>query len=494
MGVLSRSGAFPTWIGKAAILMSVIFPGGTLAQDNHYDSTPLGSANALLAGAGLSRNVDRSAVVNNPATLITGLSSGSGISFNTTSIGYNVIRFDNALGSNVDIRTDAVTSVPGLVAGDIRAPRWQDRFAVGYALYQRTPGNFRLVQQAVRSVDALEGPGLDGNETYVGEYILNTSAGETVGALGCGYRLNEQWSMGLTLSGTLRNVLWRESFNATVLPEQNTSTPAPMVSYQQDVMLTYSTAMAQLRAGLAWTKGPWNAGLVVSAPSVQVYGAGSMSADIRAVNIRTGADSLRRSYLANTYLDSLKAHYRHPLSIGGGLSWQQGKVQLSVGAIWYAALARYALLDPGTTPFLRPASEANVQDTRKYLLAWSANRSLTNLSMSIVWQFKDSLALLTSVRSDQHYTMRSNDSDGFRTARMLWDMYHWTLGFHYTDRRSDWIAGVQFSAGGANNIPQPFSFDGANDSNLLQGTGTDQGRARMYAGTFLLSYSLRFKA
>jgi hypothetical protein len=494
MGVLSMAGTYPRWIGPAAILLGLLWAGEALAQDNHYDSTPLGSANALLAGAGLSRNVDRSAVVNNPATLITRKSTGSGISLNTTSLGYNVIQFDNALGDNVDIRTDAVTSLPGLVAGDIRVPRWQDNFAVGYALYQRTPGNFRLVQQAVRTVDALEGPGLEGEETYIGEYILNTNAGETVGALGCGYSLNDHWSIGLTLSGTLRNVLWREGFSASVLPDQTGATVAPMVSFQRDVALSYSTAMAQLRAGLAWSKGPWSVGLVISPPSMQAYGSGSLSADMRVVNIQTAGDSLRRSYLANTYLDSLKAHFRYPLSIGGGLSWQHGDVHLSLGATWYAAIAPYAVLDPGNSPFLLPVTDANVQETRKYLLSWSANRSVMNMSMSLVWQFKDSLALLSSVRNDQHYTMRANDQDGFRSARMLWDMYHYTVGFHYTHQRSDWIAGAQFSAGGANNIPQPFSFDGANDSNLLQGAGTDQGRARMYAGTLLLSYSLRFKA
>src|SRR5262245_56550317 len=105
------------------------------AQDNHYESDQLGSQNAILRGASISRCVDQTAVINNAATMI--FAKEAGITLNTATDTFENIFFKDGLGKGLDLKTNNTYIFPGLVAWEIPSLERVGERTVGFAIYGR---------------------------------------------------------------------------------------------------------------------------------------------------------------------------------------------------------------------------------------------------------------------------------------------------------------------------------------------------------------------
>ncbi len=459
------SGIYPQLLA----LVCVIGPSSFYAQDNHYEGLSLGFRNAILSGAGISRWVDQTAVVNNAATMMN--ADNAGFTFSSTTGGLDLIRFRDALGNDIDIQADDAQLYPGLLAADLPVFRNRDKHRLGIAVFNRISDRTRFTQRVDQSLNIINDLEAPGNEAFIGQYVLDIELRETNAAMAWATRLNDRWSAGLTLMALLRTHRYRENAAVTLIADPGLQPAVDVVSAESDISLKMSPSMLQLRGSLAWKNGPWNAGFIFTLPSILVLSSGDMIAQISLNNVRADSLSPRRSYFASAYLEKQRPAFKYPLSCSVGLSraFESGAL-VSASATWNGAISRYAIFDPGDTPFLQPPSADNLIFTQRFLEVWSSNRALLNGALSAEMPMTPSFSLLGGIRSDLHYAqIQDPRPPGFQLAKKIWNRYHLCAGAAIQKKRSNWIVGLQYTHGGSRSYPQPFNFDGVTDNQFLQG-------------------------
>lgn len=458
----------------------------SFAQDNHYDGLQLGSKNAILSGAAISRWVDQTAVVLNSATMMN--AQEAGITFNSTAGSLDNIKFINGLGENVDIKTSDVQLYPGLVAADLPFLKDQRKNRLGIAIFARLADRTRYTGRVDKQLNIIDDADSPGSETFIGQYILDIELKETSGALAWSTRLNDHFSGGVTLMSVFRTHGYRENYSASAIADPALDPAVDVVSTETDVSVKINVAMIQLRGSLAWQDGPWSAGLVLTLPSLRAWSSGDMVAQLSLINIKPDSNSDRQSYFASAFLDKRKPVYKYPVSLSAGLSRHLKDVVLSAAVSWYGAQERYVVIDPGDTPYLQPPSEENLVYTQDFLEVWSSNRSVFNTFLSAEWNLTQRFGLLGGFRTDHHYAQFFEPTPpGFQLPKKIWNRYHLSLGTSIQGRFSRWIIGMQYTHGSAENYRQPYSLDGVSEGNLLQGE-TGQGTIRQNGLTGTLSF------
>jgi hypothetical protein len=456
------------------------------AQDNHYESTQQGSQNAILSGASISRWVDQTAVINNPATMIS--SEGAGITFNTAAIGFDHIRFVRGLGPDIDLQSNSTVIYPGLFAGELSSLRKEGKRVVGFAIYTRNIDHLRYTKRVTGERNIIDDAESPGPETLLGLYSIDSDISESAGSIGWGQRISDAWSFGVAALVFVRNHRYRENISTTIIAHPEANPLVDVVGAETDINLSYWATMAQLKTGLSYKSETWSAGLVIVTPSIRFMSGGDMLADMNLTNIRVAPDIKRSSYFANAYLEDQKTRFKYPLSIGGGVSKKLHKAYLSVAATWYAPVKRYLIMDASNNPYLQPPSEENVLYTPQFLDVWNSNRSIANVSFSAIWNASEATNLLFGFRTDHHYAeIPETDPPGFQLNKKIWNRYHFNTGAEIRWKRSYWLVGVQYSLGKADNYRQPFSYDGISEGDFLQGK-RGNGDIRANGLVFTLSF------
>lgn len=480
------------WLLVILLQSTVLLP-FALAQDNHYESDQLGSQNAILSGASISRWVDQTAVINNAATMI--FAKEAGITFNTATARFENILFTNGLGEDFDLRSKSTLVFPGLIAWEIPSLKRVGKRTVGFSIYGRMHNRMRFDNRAIFDANIIDDAEAPGNETFMGLYSLDSDIDEAVSTLGWGERLSDEWAVGFSTQVFFRNHKYIETFSATAIPDPDSASQADAVRSESNTSLQYNAALLQFKASLAWQKDDWSAGLILTAPTIRVWSSGDMLAEISVVNIRTAHGEPRNSYFANTYLSDTKPHYKYPFSIDAGVSRKLKNVHLSIAASWYAPIDRYTIIDPGSSTYLHPPAGQNVIYSPRLFEVWSINRSIVNFSSSAVWQVSKSIGLMSGFRTDYHFSEIPDPEEnvpGFQLSKKIWNRYHFNGGAEIRWRRSYWIVGVQYSKGKSDDYQSPYSFNGATEGNYLQGEAA-YGSIRQNSLSFVLSFFIQFQ-
>ncbi len=448
------------------LALGVFFPAA--AQDNHYEGLLMGSKNAILSGAAVSKWLDQTAVVVNAATMMS--AQEQGFTFNSTAGSYDKIYISDAFGEGLDLSSDDFYLYPGLVAADLPVLKNQQKNRLGIAIFSRLAdrtrfaGNTTGVQNIVNDAEA------PGAETYLGQYVLDIELKETTGALAWSRRISDHLSTGLTLMAIFRNHRYREGFDINILPQPENNPAVDLVSVESDISLKMNVNMAQLRGSLAWNQGPWSAGLVLTLPSIRLWSSGNMLAEASLVNIKPAPDSTRNSYFLSVHQEKQRPVFKYPMSVTAGVSRQVDNAVLYVACSWYSALDRYVVMAPANEPILYPPNAENIAYSKQALEVWSSNRSLFNLLFSTEWNAKPNLAVMGGFRTDLHYAQFPDpEPAGFQLPKKIWNRYHVNVGVALQNKFSRWIIGFEGTWGGAEDYRQPFSFDGISDIPPFEG-------------------------
>lgn len=471
------------------VFVNVVIPYGQ-AQDNHYESDQLGSQNAILSGASISRWVDQTAVINNAATMI--FAKEAGITFNTATARFENILFSNNVSEEFDLRSGSTLVFPGLIAWEIPSLQRAGQRTVGFSIYGRMHNRLRFDNRVILEENIIDDAEAPGNETFMGLYSLNSDIDEAVGTLGWGERLSDEWAFGLSTQFFFRNHKYVETFSATAIPDPAAQVEA--VRNESNTSLQYNATLLQFKASVAWQKEDWNAGLILIAPTIQVYSSGDMLTEYSVINIRPSPGEPRGSYFANAYLTDTRTRYKYPFSIDCGVSRKLKNVHLSIAASWYAPLDRYSIFDPGSTVYMQPSELPDEIYKPGAFIVWSINRSVVNFSTSAVWQVSNSIGLMSGFRTDYHFSEIPGPEEnvpGFQLSKKIWNRYHFNGGAEIRFKRSYWIAGVQYSNGRADDYPFPYSFSGITEGNFLHGEFAS-GSIRQNSLSFVLSFFIQF--
>ena len=466
----------------------VLVANATIAQDNHYAWMQYGSRNSILYNAGVSKFEDQSAVIINPATLSQAKSSS--FNFNSNVVAFNNIKFKNGLGQDFNITSSNFNVLPSMASGIYKPKNAEKNLVIGYALYHANTDNLDIsdrTESRLNLINETESPGV---ENYLAQYTLDNRMNEFTVVAGVGWNLSEKFSIGISQSFTYRDVESREKFAAYVVVDPDTGASLDLTGSNLNYNAEYNALMTYTKLGFNYTGEKWDLGLVISSPTLGIFGSGNILADYSLTNFRldTNLNVRRRSFLANGQIEDIKAKYKYPLSVTLGGSRQVDNVRLYGAVSWYSALKQYTVMDPGTASFVQPPSADNVLITSKILSVWSSNKTVVNASIAADWELKSQNHLLFSFRNDQHYAEIEPEASGNNLAKKIWNNWHLIVGNQREFKSSALAVGLGFNYGVNNDFPQPASFQDPTEGNLLQGK-RGKGVVKSIGVQLLLSYS-----
>ena len=462
------------------------------AQDNHYAWMQFGSRNSILNNASLSRFEDQSAVIMNPATL--SAAQASSFNFNTNAVGLNFVKFNNGLGEGFTITNSNLNILPAVASGVIKPKQPGKDLVIGYAIYSSNTDRLNFSDRTEARHDLIpeaESPGL---ENYIAQFNVINILDEVTITGGVGWQLADGLSLGLSQNFIYRSQEYSRKYSAYAIPDAGTSATVDIVGINTDYYARYYRILTYTRVGLAARVSRWDIGLTVTTPTLGIMGTGYVLADYGLDNVRAGDDpaAARKSYLANSEYDKLKARFKYPFHAALGISRAFGDVRLYGGLFWYGHQARYEMLDPDEgAGFVQPPGTSNPLVTDQFLNFWSENRSVWNGSLSADWSLRPDLHLLASIRTDAHYGVIDEEAQGRNPAIKQWDNYHFTFGAQKIFSWSEIVAGIRYTRGFREDYPQPISFEDPTEDNMFMG---ERGTGTIIANglQLLLSYTFTF--
>jgi hypothetical protein len=473
-------------ICRFLLMTSAIMCCGLLstAQDTHYNTQQFGTRSALMGGAVIGGVKDNTAIFYNPGSI--GFIDTSSLSINANLYRLENIRIKNAVGNEKDFKGINVGTLPLLVSGMFKSKNPRLKLGYGFAApvdFQfkanaRIAGNYQIAADT-------ESPGL---EEFIGQGLLQASVNETLVGMGIGYLLNEHWSIGITNQLVVRN----HQFTDVRLTRFYLNTPAlDLVSSNIWKTMKYFHMRYVPKIGIAYSAQKWDVGLTISAPGIRVLGSGSVAADVAVNDVLYQGQ--RRDVMANDAQEKLKAKFKSPLKIGGGLNYKTARSVIGLSAEWCGAIKSYDVIRAKPAAFVRPVDLAPDLQSEDLLRVKESAKQVINLSIGYEYFLKPQLSLIGSIRTDNSWF----DSDilkqrGIKPQVSTWDIYHFTMGATFTRKRSTLSLGLLVSTGSDKEKSQGGNLSQPDEGNFLQGKTTITEASYSSFG-FLFGYTFSFR-
>jgi hypothetical protein len=245
----------------------------------------------------------------------------------------------------------------------------------------------------------------------------------------------------------------------------------------------------QFKAGLAYSAGRHNLGLMVSSPLVHLWGKGSIISDNTLTNIQDAYSKDFYNFMASARQENLKARWKMPLSIAAGYSYDYGRGQLYFATEYFLSVKEYNVLTPRNEAFVRPDTGDNSVLTTSVLRLHDARKSVINFAAGVSYNLKPSITAYCAVRSDMSYADQKEflSLSGYEAYTTHWNNFHLALGANFKRQKFNFRTGFLLAYGRTSNYPQDVNYDEPNENNLLQGN-LIPASAHWFSAGFMLSY------
>jgi long-subunit fatty acid transport protein len=454
------------------------------SQDTHYNSNQFGARSALLGGAIIGDVNDNTGVFYNPAGL--GFMDTATLSINGNAYQIENIKIENALGQKKDFKSSHLGSVPLFVGGMLR--KGEKRLKIGFTVMSSVNFQFKATARIDDTEDIagdLESPG---KEEFIGQSSVNTKVSELLFGLGGGYKLNDNWSVGLSNLFTVRSV----SYNRTTIARFFLNQPDfPLVSSSFSRNADYFNVRYAAKIGLNYRKNRFSAGLTVTSPSLNLFGTGTVAVDIIGNNILY--EGSRTDILANDRQEKLKSKFKSPLAAGLGANYTFGRSQIGVALNYHGSTKIYDILRANPSDFIRPVSLNAQLGSADFLRVKTGAKQVFNFAVGYEYALKPNMTLSGSIRTDNSYFDKNLDTTlGIRPDVTTWNIYHIAMGTTFTRGRSKMSIGLVYSTGKDDRKKSDGNLENPSENNLLQGSTTIT-KAKYNSIGFILGYAFVFK-
>lgn len=469
---------------KLSTILYLFIASFSIGQDTHYQTQQFGTRSALLGGAVVGGVRDNTALFYNPGSL--GFIDTAMVSINANLYKVENIKIQNAVGNEADFKNANFVSVPILIAGMLpsKNPRLKWGYGLGAPMHFNFNGNGR-VDGPYPIVNDAESPG---NENYTGQTQVKTKSYETLAGLGLGYRLSENWAIGLTNQVSIRSV----EYSSVVLSRFYLNNQSlNLVSSNIWKSAKYSHWRYSAKIGLAFTKKKWDVGVTLTTPSISILGKGNVSSDITANDILY--NGVRRDIYANDSQEKLKANFKAPLKLGTGINYRSGKSYFGISGEYCAGLEVYDVIRAESGAFVRPPELAPNFGSENFLRVKSAAKPVVNVAIGYEYQLRNNLSLMFGLRTDNSWFDSSiNNAAGIKPEITTWDIYHFSGGVSMSKGRSTISLGLLLSVGGDDEYYQGNNLGAPSEGNFLQGFTTITKASYSSIGA-LVGFSFNFK-
>jgi hypothetical protein len=428
------------------------------AQDNHYWHQQYGALSTLLGGAVVAGVADNSAMYYNPAAL--GFLEHPNINVDGNLYAYRWLEYKNALGHGVNAIGAGFTYYPQLIGGML--PFGNDRLRVSAGVLTRHKAFINMNTRYEEDHDVI--PGLVGEEHYVGSFEYFSDISEQWFGAGVGYRLNENWSVGLSAFVSYRWHLYRYLVSAQAYPKDNygvttegDTLPFYIASKTNYYNIQYEDFNLILKPAIAFKKGDWRAGLTLTLPSINLQfikflDLGKVQREDKFSNLSTAYDHDPTEYpiledvIIQDRVRNIPEHHKTPFSIALGVEKNLVRGRIMFTGEYFAGIDAYRIIkteprkNSVNPPWLQPYF-LNID----FLSVIGGAEPIFNFGFGYEQNINPTLHMLYGFRTDFHYRLNEYPAefdDYLNLNELRNDQYHFTIGAAKTVKAAKYTVGL----------------------------------------------------
>ncbi len=321
------------------------------AQDTQYWNIQYGTRSTLLGGAVIGSVADLSATYYNPGAL--GLSRTSGLILSTGVYEGNSLALEGEGIEKRKVSSFAFNVAPSLVAGRVPADSGAaDRLA--YSIITRQRADITLLWRFVGESQSIPGVWEPGSVSQNAE--LTQSLVETWAGITWSRPVSEVVGVGVT-----SYFAFRSQDKGSTVSLNSLADSAGVAGFTYGISHDYYNVRVLWKAGLAVDLAPLSFGVTLTTPSVNLFGSGTAFVSTQANGVDLDGDSVPDPAFVADYQEELSSTYRSSWAAGIGASYQLDEFRFDVSAEWYAAVARFNILEPSS--FTGQSTGAQYQNT-----------------------------------------------------------------------------------------------------------------------------------
>ena len=474
------------------ICFCLIFSGQLLAQDANYWHSSFGPGGLLTPGATIVNDRDSGLYYYNPALMALHPKNSVSISTSVYKLGHYNIK--NGVGIGKNLKSTGVQIIPLMVSGNLFF-KGKKTIALGYSLIHDPVSNYQVTQRSDKKMNVLDNSYSPGEENFVGQYSAHNKISNTIANGSLAVKLDEKWSIGLTLEAKLRSQDYAEQYSARALinSDDTQNQVLPMTNMQSSYQINYWNIGVRFKFGAAYEHGPHHLGLLITAPRLNIKGNGTITNDLIIDDLHAVPGTpLILNVLGNTRQTGLPVKYKDPFSIALGYGFDFGSGgEFFLTGEYFAKVGRYNIVSPLNTTFVRPDNESNRNLTNELLQFNEQRKSVTNFSIGFKQPLSAKLIGYASFRTDFNYDDNgvsfNSDFNGHHPNTATWNTYHGQFGINVKRRKGNLHAGLLLSYGSTSSFVQPLNFDTPNEENQLQGFSSTT-NAQYFSAGVLFGY------
>ncbi|TLX70445.1 hypothetical protein E9993_22270 [Labilibacter sediminis] len=421
------------------------------AQDAHYWTEQFGTRSMLLSNSVVGSVDDLGAVYYNPARLslienAAFVISGKVYQHSTTK--YNDITGN---GPGASKKSSSFGGAPSLVAGTYSI-KGAEKHTFAYAFLRRKGMDVDLDASSEIFGDVMES--IPGEEYFSGNMSLGKKFNEEWMGASWSYAFNSNMSIGVTNFLSIRD---QKAHLQTQL--QAYSEEGKVESYFAKRSYDYNTVGILWKIGLAMNYDPFNFGLTVTTPTIQIKGSGSFHYE----QVYTGIYGNQPIYERATQSD-IDMTYRTPFSVAGGFGVKLFKGVLHGSAEYYHSVNQYTLMD--ADPFVGQSTNIEIDPFLKDEL-----NSVFNYGLGYNFQFSEKINGYISYAADYSAAPDYQKNDGQNNGLVYASTFHSKIN-HYAGgvmlnfKRADITLGASLATTDYE-ISRPIHFPDGDDIKLL---------------------------
>ena len=460
-------------------LLTVSIP--VASQDSHYWAQQFGTRSALMSGAVVAGSDDNSMIYYNPASLA--FISESNISVNANLYQISNIKINDALNNEADFASSQLGQVPLLLSGMLsnETRKWQ----IGYALFSPVAFTFKGSVRFDDFVNLVNDDESPGEEETIIDLSRDMRVTEIMAGVGFGKKLSDNVSIGFSHFFNVRSESFTYNFLVYSFLNDASSTLLSLTDVEN---VSYFNVRYILKGGVSWIiDDHWRAGLTVTTPSLNLFGSGTVSANIGADNVKFGDE--RVSIVGSDRQSKLKSRFRSPFSIALGATYTDPKNIIGISAAYFFSVDPYKILNAGPASFLRPESVFSEFTSDEFLIVWGGANQVINVAVGYERIISEKLSLYLSARNDQSY-YKTNNLSGIQTTFTNWDIIHTSVGAIISKERSSLTVGLLPSFGSNKRFLQNGEIS---DEDEIFGGSRRYTEATYFSIGALLGYTYRFR-
>ncbi len=411
---------------KLRVLMLVILllPGASRAQDTNYWNLQYGTRGELLGGVVVGSALDMSATFYNPGSVA--FVENPSFILTASVFGMQTLKLLDQEKEEGALSTTNFGPLPSMFAGVLPMKWFGGRTA--YSFLTRQQLDFRIAAREGLVVGRDE-PG--DTLSIGGEIMLTENMGENWGGFTWAKQIGERLGLGATLYGVYRGQY--TNARQTVEALNGNGFGASFVAEDE---IDFYDVRTLGKLGAYMDLGRGSVGVSFTTPSASLFGSGKVVYNRSVIGDADG-DGIDDSEAQVSFAEDLDTEYNSPFSIAFGGAYQFKRLKGHLSVEYFGAVDEYTVIES-------PAAATSPGVTGAEVRYANAATSVVNWGIGVEQGFGEANSMYVSFITDQSSYQAV---DGKRIVVSTWDINHLSGGVALAIRGAELTLGGGFAWG-----------------------------------------------